>query len=223
MARTSTWLMPIVVATVLLGSQVAEGNLLVNGSFEDPVVGACVNRTPGSTSITGWVVTRDSIDHCRVWEAADGEQSLDLDGSDGDRGGIKQEFSTVPGRTYTVTFFMAGNIGLPTVKTMRVEAAGQSADFTFDTTGHSYPDMGWEKHRWEFTATGTLTTIEFYSLDSTQGCGSCAAGPTLDKVTVLGVSPIPTVSEWGLVIMGVLVLAAGLMVLRARRRIPIRA
>jgi choice-of-anchor C domain-containing protein len=127
--------------------------------------------------------------------AADGEQSIDLDGNSEDRGGIKQALRTLPGQSYVVTFHMAGNIGPPQIKKMRVGAAGQSRDFSFDITGRSFADMGWQKHEWRFTAIDSKTAVEFYSLDSNANCGECSAGPTLDKVSIVLAKPPPVLSD----------------------------
>ncbi len=59
---------------------------VVNGSFEDPVValsGPQAYQYPGPfPPLTGWAVTSGSVDLTQpdVWNAADGNQSIDLDG-----------------------------------------------------------------------------------------------------------------------------------------------
>jgi choice-of-anchor C domain-containing protein len=163
----------------------ATTNLIVNGSFEtgtDP--GSWLRLDSGSTAIDDWIVTRSKIDYIGTyWAASHGDKSLDLDGGPRESGGIKQTFSTVLNKLYSVTFDMAGNpTGPPTTKLMRVEAAGDSNDFSFDMTvgNHTLGDMGWVKCFWQFTATGTETTLEFYSLDETGDFG-----PALDNVVVV--------------------------------------
>ena len=96
---------------------------------------------------------------------------------------------------YLVTFDLASSPGGdPTVKEMRVQAAGQSQDFSFDSTGRTRPDMGWESRSWTFTANSTLTSLEFFSLNQTGG----SHGPALDNVSVTVVpEPISGVL-WGL-------------------------
>jgi choice-of-anchor C domain-containing protein len=167
-------------------------NILVNGSFEQgPDLGpsgGVLSLNPGDTSITGWTVTQAQIDYVssQFWQASDGARSLDLDGTPGN-GGIQQTIATTPGTTYAVSFDMAGNPGgLPTVKTMAVRAAGQSATFSFDTTGTSFANMGWVTHTWSFVANSTSTTLEFDSADADGG----AYGATLDNVSVVSTSNI---------------------------------
>ena len=160
-------------------------NLITNGSFE-------IGQDPGSTYITlglnstainNWVVTDDNIDYIGgYWQPSDGNRSLDLDGTQ--PGAIAQSFNTTVGGRYWVKFDLAGNPeGSPTIKTMRVEAGGQSADFTFDKTGKNRSNMGWTPQSWQFTATATQTTLQFSSL--TNGTGF---GPALDNVRVEAVS-----------------------------------
>src|SRR5271157_1690643 len=155
-------------------------NLLVNGSFEQPGGNDILSAT-GST-ITGWtVVAGTNVDYIHTYfTCSDGAFCLDMDGTPG-AGGIAQTFATTPGTAYTVTFDMAGNPAAgPTVKQMRVQAAGQSASFSFDITGHSANSMGWTTKTWTFTANSSSTTLEFDSLDGSNS----NYGPALDNVRV---------------------------------------
>lgn len=160
-------------------------NLILNGSFETGP-GAYHRYYPGET-IVGWTVTRASIDYSPGWQCLDGTVCIDLDGNDGDAGGMAETFPTTPGASYTVTFDLAGNPGhkspndYPRIKYMRVAAAGQSRDYSFDTTGHDFTSMGWVRTNWQFTANSSSTTLEFYSLDAVAGAGD---GPALDEVVV---------------------------------------
>lgn len=166
----------------------ARASLVVNGSFES----GPSNGPPGyvtcqlnSTQITGWIVTDDNVDHISTfYQSSQGTHSIDLNGLQ--PGALAQTFATQPGGTYQVTFDMAGNPGaLPTIKTMRVSAAGSHADFTFSVTGHSTTAMGWVGHSWSFVALSTSTKIEFKSLDPPPTAG----GPALDNVAVNLVAP----------------------------------
>jgi len=170
----------------------ANANLIVNGSFEtgpDPEPTGVLELPSGSTLVDGWEVSPDAVDYIGTcWLASDGERSLDLDNSDG-FGGIEQTFETNVDEVYLVTFDMAGNPyrGLedPFIKYMRVSAAGDSADFSFDTEGKGYPaNMGWVTHDWQFTAISDSTTLEFYSLHTFDEGYSGACGPALDNVSV---------------------------------------
>jgi choice-of-anchor C domain-containing protein len=192
------------VAVTLISGLFAKAttNLIVNGSFETgPNPGPVTPLPIGSPSISPWEIAPDAVDYIGTyWVASAGSRSLDLDNTPG-FGGVKQSFSTTAGWLYLVTFDMAGNpyrgYPDPLTRYMRVKAAGQSADFSFDTTGHSFGAMGWATESWEFTATGSSTTIEFYSLDAYEGNGhggySGYCGPALDNVSVVfGRVPEPT-------------------------------
>jgi uncharacterized protein (TIGR03437 family) len=75
-------------------------------------------------------------------------------------------------------------------KRLRVLAAGQQAEFSFDVLGRTRVSMGWIPLTWSFTANSTTTTLQFQSLDTTGGY----SGPMLDNVRVLGTSSGPACS-----------------------------
>ena len=99
----------LALSVLLILSETAEADLLVNGSFEEDG-GAFSGGQPilfsGSTVITGWIVTRENIDYVisgnGSFVAAEGQRSIDLDGTPG-FGGIAQSFLTVPSQDYLVT------------------------------------------------------------------------------------------------------------------------
>lgn len=154
-------------------------NILRNGSFEegtDP--GVYLPLNPGSKGITDWEVTRGGIDYVGTdWVSSEGNRSIDLNGTPG-VGGVAQAFTTTPGHKYDVSFDLAGHYsGL--LQTMRVSAAGQSADFSFQS-GTDPKQLGWKEYTWDFTAKDPQTTIEFSSLQTGYEYG----GPALDNVVV---------------------------------------
>jgi len=151
-------------------------NLIKNGSFEQGAVGN--NRTSG---ITQWMVVRDNVDVVEGWwEQIDGKRSVDLAGTYGS-GAIQQTFPTIPGKVYEVSFFVAGNPKCDNpLKQMRVSAAGQSADFSFDARGLSLKSMGWQKKNWRFTANAPSATLMFESVGPNRACGIA-----LDAVSVI--------------------------------------
>ena len=119
------------------------------------------------------------------WLASNGSFSLDLVGiAAGGIGGIEQTFDTVPGATYKVSFYLAGNYGgLPVVKPLTVTVAGVTQTCTFDTTGKSQFNMGWTHKHFRFVATSTSATINFVSNVSGLG-GLDNAGAAIDSVNV---------------------------------------
>ena len=201
--------------SALIVTPVQAANLIQNGSFEtatvNPNPGDFIRLDAGSTAITGWTVSQGSIDYIgTLWQASNGSRSLDLSGENA--GGIQQTFNTTVGKTYRVTFDLAGNtFTSPTIKDMRVSAGGSSADFSFDTTGKSNSNMGWLSKSWDFTANSTTTTLEFISLTNSFD------GPALDNVSVIALSPPPTPtpipepsSVLGLLSLGVLGISSAL-------------
>lgn len=116
-----------------------------------------------------------------VWQSSNGDKSLDMDGTPG-FGGVKQTLVTIPGQKYRVMFDLAGNpYAAPTIKTLGVEANGQSNVYTFDTTGKRWEAMDWRRDEiFDFTAGDTTTTLTFTSLNQEGGF----AGAALDNVRV---------------------------------------
>lgn len=152
---------------------------IVNGSFEN--------------GLTGWTYPDPSqpgeyVDVGAFWQAADGINSVDLNGVYA--GYVSQDITTTPGITYTVLFDLAGNPGYPqNVKQLEVSAAGASADYYFDTTGKSNTNMGWTEESFTFTATSATTTLTFTSLHTGDGYPDRAQGPALDNVRISIASP----------------------------------
>lgn len=88
--------------------------LIVNGSFEIPAISTSpgyVTYGLGASDITGWTISRNNVDivnHYSGWEAADGQQSLDLNGDTA--GEIFQDVNGLTaGSTYTLSFAYANN------------------------------------------------------------------------------------------------------------------
>jgi choice-of-anchor C domain-containing protein len=161
-------------------------NLLVNGGFE--IDSSCGGQPylpmpAGSTGLAGWTISQGSVDlECDVFVNVEGDQAVELNGSE--PGAIRQRLSTPSGGEYLVSFSMSGNpLCGPTVKTLIVQAAGQSAEFSFDNTGTSLEDMGWVVQTWQFAASQSQTTIEFRTLDP----GAC--GAIIDDLSVTRLPP----------------------------------
>lgn len=194
---TKIILYAVMLSTILLTSTVsvsippasASTNLIVNGSFEDPDCGPIttwVTLFAGSLSLAGWTIDSGSIDHmCTFWQATDGTRSVDLSGNSA--ASISQSFPTIAGKTYDVSFDMAGNMfcGSP-IKLMTVNAPGYSNQFAFDTTGNTVINMGYETNMFSFVATSASSTVEFTSNENS------ACGPVLDNVVITEIVPLVT-------------------------------
>lgn len=199
------------IGLVCLGSVAAQAASFTNGSFElhapsiesdssEPLVLA------GQTLLPGWDVLAGSINYVRYnrWQAADGNFSIDLNGEHSDVYALGQTFDTQAGQKYLVSFALSGNPDdAPSVKSLVVSAAGASATYTFDTTGHTRESMQWLTQSFTFTATGDSTTLRFDSL--TTG----PYGPALDNVRITAV-PEPSLLS--------LLIAGGAVTWNTRRR-----
>jgi choice-of-anchor C domain-containing protein len=117
------------------------------------------------------------------WAAHEGAKSVALNGSS--PGGIAQTFATVSGAPYTVKFFQSGDPATePFIKTVRVSAAGQQQDYSFDAEHVWQWGMGWAEKTFAFTANAATTTLQFTSLVAGGN------GPAIDSVVVTGPSPV---------------------------------
>lgn len=145
-------------------------NLLINGSFEQPgCTDSCVLDTPAKADfITGWTTFLSGAEYfnpsasIRGAAAADGSVIVDLANSIyGNGGGIQQNFATVVGAKYRLTF-SAGNsayAGRSGVGVVQVKVAGQSA--SFNTPASQSQAFVWDTFTYEFTATTAMTTLAF--------------------------------------------------------------
>jgi len=169
------------------------GTQLSDGSFETPVVtpGTFADLSQGQ-SIGPWTVTAGLVDliGAGYWQAADGIQSVDLNGQTasipGAPGTVSQTFTTTPLFAYQVSFALAGNplsqgdpTAGPLTKTGQALINGQVVKkFSFNVTGKSPTNMGYVTKEFTFLATGTSTTLEFASTNPGEG------GPVIDNVRV---------------------------------------
>lgn len=175
---------------ITLSSSPVQAASFTNGSFEiGPDPGQFLPLPTGSADLPGWLVLGNSIDYVGAeWQASDGNRSLDLSGQGAGR--LEQTFDTILGASYQVLFDLAGNpAGNPVEKLLRVTATGGAIqDYSFDTTGKSFTDMGWQTVAYNFTATSPSTTLLFTSLINTP------YGPALDNVRVStdAMTPVPT-------------------------------
>jgi choice-of-anchor C domain-containing protein len=187
---------------------------VVNGSFELPVFDSTRFDTYaiGSTSLVGWDISGANLDHIgkNFWQASDGVNSVDLNGSQG-ASTISQMLSgLVVGQTYKVLFDMAANPDNPSgdntpVKTMQVSVGADSASYSFDKTGKTRDNMGWEANSFTFVAGATDSLLSFASTSAGR-----FYGPALDNVRLSAV-PLPA---GGLLLIGAL---GGLAFLRRRK------
>jgi hypothetical protein len=167
-------------ATVLISlSTLAHANLIVNGSFEDPVV-----AVGGSTSFTaasptpplGWsvvgpgslaIVSGSFTQFGFSFPAQDGVQWLDLTGISSNQPiGVQQVVATAPGTVYDLSFWV-GNV-IDFVRPSPTSTVNLFIDGTLAlaaTNSGGGTTLAWQEFTRSFTATGATTTLRFVNGD----------------------------------------------------------
>ena len=196
----------------------ANASLVLNGSFEtgtNAPTGSTTFTTlgVGNTSIDHWAIGSGSVDWINaLWEAADGDRSLDLAGAVTGSILTTSPLQTVVGQTYVLRFAMAGNPANQSqpLKKLQVTIDG-AADivntYEFDVTGKTYADMGWEYHSLVFTADSETTILKF---ENATNYVPAYYGAALDDVSVSATPEPATFLIWSLL--------GGLAIMAWRRR-----
>jgi hypothetical protein len=86
--------------------------LITNGSFESPKVADTISSAfttyyAATNVVSGWTVAYVDIVHRKLWPAASGNQSIDLNGSVAGR--VARRVDTKAGATYTLSLALAAN------------------------------------------------------------------------------------------------------------------
>lgn len=175
-------LLAVLSATLaVLVAKPADANLILNGSFETPLVpvGGTTIFGAGSTSITGWTVVGVGADSVALvstsfaqsgvtFNAQQGQQWIDLAGnaSNSQSSGVTQSIATVPGGSYEVSFYVGSaddvvnNFFFPSTIDLSING-GPRAHFTNPATPSNHLD--WAQFVVPFTATGSSTSLTFYN------------------------------------------------------------
>ncbi|MDD1696932.1 MAG: DUF642 domain-containing protein [Methanoregula sp.] len=126
-----------------IGTASAATNLARNGGFEKPQLGADTGYVECPVGIVNdWVIGGAGIDHIRTyWDPSEGVQSIDLSRRSG--GNISQAIPTTAGRSYTLSFDIAGNpeYGL-NEKLLLVHWGSEPAYGPYTFTPAGYPLIG---------------------------------------------------------------------------------
>lgn len=176
---------------------------ILNGGFEVPDLTPSGFQTigvGGEPAGLGWTVESGTVDVATLpvspfilYSAFEGQQGLDLNGVG--PGEIFQDFATVPGQNYALSFAYSGN---------PLEGGGQSANVSLTDVGldtllltsevshvtatNNPPDADWMLFSNDFIAQGTSTRLAFASTNAFQG------GIVLDAIAV-DVIPAPATSS----------------------------
>lgn len=186
------------VFATLLSHSMGRANVLLNGSFESPVVtpGTFLNFGAGAEPAGfDWKVATGNVDLAGpnpfiFFPPYDGIQAVDLNGFV--RGSLYQDFTTVLGQQYSLRFAYAdnpleGGISTADVSVTDLVSFGTllTGSVSHSTSTNSPPNGDWIVYSGSFTATGPSTRLLFVS---TSASNSASGGIILDDVIV---QPIP--------------------------------
>ncbi|VVM60312.1 DUF642 domain-containing protein [Pseudomonas fluorescens] len=163
---------PLMLALALVGTagSATAANLLVNGSFEQPGCSdSCIlDTTAKANFITGWTTFLSGAEYFNMRAsipgsaAAEGAVIVDLANNVyGNGGGIQQNFATVAGAKYRLTFSMGNSMyaNRSGDGVVQVKVSGQTALFNTPTVKGGVVE--WSTVTYDFTATTSQTTLAF--------------------------------------------------------------
>ena len=160
-----------------------------------------LTNIPANQIINGWTIDAPISWHSDVnafgntaelYFAPDGGHwFVDLKGNPDDPlGMVHQNFDTLPGATYEISFFLAAP-GFQFADPRTVDVwVDLSEIHSFSTPAGQFGDMEWESFSFRFTAMAPITTLAFRAGSTSTGGGQYW-GPVIDGVRV-AVVPEPT-------------------------------
>ncbi len=150
--------------------------LLVNGSFEAPVIpNGSFQLFGNGNSFSGWTVVGAAGNVAVVsgsftqsgfsFPAEDGSQWLDLTGTSNSQTGIEETVPTTLGATYNLSYFVGNVVGgiFGTTSTVQVFVDGTLVQTAVNSGGGS--TLSWQQFNKSFVAAGLNTTIRFLNAD----------------------------------------------------------
>jgi hypothetical protein len=193
----------VAVALAALAASSARADIIVNGSFEDPVLSVGEARLfgTGSTIGTGWTVLgtpgntnavyvlqtaySEPGNAVTAFNAQEGLNSVDLNGAfnQGFASGVRQTIPTSAGATYRVSFYVGradGNHLYATPSTVDL-SIDSGARLSFTNSNSTPNALNWQQFTWDFVATGSSTVLDFFNGQVTNNFSG------LDNVSVNGV------------------------------------
>lgn len=163
----------------------ANANLIQNGGFEDHKQLYCGGTWCYSTdnsAIAPWSLVKGGpyeVDSGGSWSAQSGTWSMDL--SSDSPYSVAQNVNLIPGHDYSLSYYLIENSGcnqpLNTNHTGYVSATGSASQVFWHAL--SVYGNNWLYKTYNFTATSTVTSIEFGSTTN----GAC--GPVIDTISLV--------------------------------------
>lgn len=170
----------VAVACMCAAGPALAGSLIKDGGFEKPATPAnsyvlyntgqkfgpwTVVGATGNVATVSTTFTQDGYS----FPAKSGKAWLDLTGVSNTPTGVAQTVKTVPGTSYTVTFWV-GNVVDPngifgTTSTVNVYAGSTLLTSATNSEGAGGTTQVWEKFTTSFTATATKTVVSFVNGD----------------------------------------------------------
>lgn len=168
--------MTLLITLAALAAAQARANLIVNGSFETPIVtvGGFTTFPATSTAINGWTVvgvdssiTSGSFSQNGIaFQAQDGNQWLDAAGfnSNSSTSGVTQNVPTMVSAQYEISFYVGSALDnvsfFPTTIDLQIDG-GPRVSYTNPAAPNNMLD--WRKFTVPFTAINSSTTITLYN------------------------------------------------------------
>jgi len=189
---------------------VAQANLLVNGSFEDPLI---ADGTYGLfTSIAGWTLASGpfiEVQRNIAGSPYDGLQFIELDSTA--NSSVYQDVTTAIGAQYSLRFAYTPRPG--------VGAASNGVDVLIDgspiaaLTGIGGGNSLWSLYEFSFVGNGN-TRIQFTGVGTSDSLGGYVDAVSVDRALPVD-QPVPEPNAFSLLLAGVL---AGCACMRRRRK-----
>ncbi|GGA16848.1 DUF642 domain-containing protein [Okeania sp. KiyG1] len=179
MKRILAWVMSVLLAFTCVNispnqALAAETNLVVNGSFETPVV---TNFVGFNRSITGWDLFAGptiEINNKFITQPSDGSQVVELDSFA--VSGIYQDIPTEAGKTYKLSFAFKAN---PNASENKLNV--RWGDTVVANLSKTATDTEWEVYAYDLKATSNNTRLSFDNLNEI----SDAVGTFIDAVSLV--------------------------------------
>jgi hypothetical protein len=167
--------------SALLSARSSGQNLVVNGSFETPVISDATYAMVPATNASPWKTSGGTfefwangmqVDGSQPTFSAHGRQNIEVLGG-GDA--IWQAIATVPNENYVLSFYHSPRA---TVHSQLTVSVGSKEIATLDENGTGLAGFQWKRFTAKFTATSTSTVVRFSDTAPT------GAGTHLDDVVI---------------------------------------